>query len=391
MDNLGIYFTALYTDMTPMPLGTYTATMMLTHNAGDAINLPVTMHIIAQVVTPTADFTATTPVCLGEDTWFYFTGDPGIPTADQYTWWFGDGMSMTVGTPDPLAHVYTAPGTYTVTLEVCITNWGACDMTSGMVEVLPPPVAGFTYWANSLTVTFTDTSMYATSWLWAFGDGMTDTVQNPVHTYAAEGTYTVTQWVLGDCGTDMVQQVLTVAECVPVEIVTVTEAISGCVATFDAELTGTMPYTWLWDFGAFGTSTATNPMVDFGASGTYPYTLTAENCGGPTEWVDEVTVECCTDVQIVTYTYDIAGCVVNFELEVMGTAPFTYLWAFGDGMTSTLAMPAHTYTQTGTYNVTAQVYNCAAGHDMVAFDVTVECGPTTYYLYLPLLYKTAAP
>src|SRR5690606_3478069 len=41
-------------------------------------------------------------------------------------------------------------------------------------------------------VSFTDLSTYnPSSWLWEFGDGNTSTDQNPVHTYASDGTYTV--------------------------------------------------------------------------------------------------------------------------------------------------------------------------------------------------------
>jgi PKD repeat protein len=58
------------------------------------------------------------------------------------------------------------------------------------------PVANFSADATapvcSSTVQFTDMSTNSpTSWLWNFGDGQTSTLQNPSHTYAANGTYTV--------------------------------------------------------------------------------------------------------------------------------------------------------------------------------------------------------
>jgi hypothetical protein len=57
---------------------------------------------------------------------------------------------------------------------------------------------------SGTTYQFTDQSTPApTAWLWEFGDGTTDTTQNPVHTYATGGaSYTITLTVTTDCGTD---------------------------------------------------------------------------------------------------------------------------------------------------------------------------------------------
>ncbi len=54
-----------------------------------------------------------------------------------------------------------------------------------------PIVASFTTATNGLEATFTNTSLNAETYSWDFGDGNSSTDENPVHTYAAEGTYTV--------------------------------------------------------------------------------------------------------------------------------------------------------------------------------------------------------
>jgi PKD repeat protein len=42
-------------------------------------------------------------------------------------------------------------------------------------------------------VQFTDSSTNTpTSWTWSFGDGISSSVQDPVHTYSTAGTYTIT-------------------------------------------------------------------------------------------------------------------------------------------------------------------------------------------------------
>jgi subtilase family serine protease len=67
-----------------------------------------------------------------------------------------------------------------------------------------PPVASFTDTVSGLTANFTDTSTDSdgtiASHSWTFGDGGTSTAANPSHTYAAGGTYSVTETVTDNGG-----------------------------------------------------------------------------------------------------------------------------------------------------------------------------------------------
>jgi subtilase family serine protease len=66
------------------------------------------------------------------------------------------------------------------------------------------PVANFSCTASTLTISCTDSSTDSggtiTSHSWTFGDGGTSTATNPSHTYAAAGTYTVTETVTDNLG-----------------------------------------------------------------------------------------------------------------------------------------------------------------------------------------------
>lgn len=66
----------------------------------------------------------------------------------------------------------------------------------GCQPVTSPPVADFvaaTVSSCTGNISFIDkTSNGATSWNWDFGDGTTSTLQNPVHQYSNDGTFTVT-------------------------------------------------------------------------------------------------------------------------------------------------------------------------------------------------------
>ena len=51
--------------------------------------------------------------------------------------------------------------------------------------------ADFSISTTDATISFTDNSDPAVEWFWDFGDGTTSTEQNPVHTYAAQGSFEV--------------------------------------------------------------------------------------------------------------------------------------------------------------------------------------------------------
>ena len=76
-----------------------------------------------------------------------------------------------------------------------LNNW-ALTIT-GIGEVLPSaPEVSFSYEADGLTTTFTDSSSDSNndmvSWNWSFGDGAISSEQNPVHSFAETGNYEVT-------------------------------------------------------------------------------------------------------------------------------------------------------------------------------------------------------
>jgi pseudomonalisin/xanthomonalisin len=93
------------------------------------------------------------------------------------------------------------------------TGFGSINIANFVSHVAgggstPPPPAGptanFTYTANGLTVSFTDSSSDTgatiSSHSWNFGDNGTSTAANPSHTYAAAGTYNVTETVTDSNG-----------------------------------------------------------------------------------------------------------------------------------------------------------------------------------------------
>jgi YVTN family beta-propeller protein len=98
-------------------------------------------------------------------------------------------------------------GENTLTITGLIGDTWFLDRASITVTgLIDPPVAAFTgdplEGVAPLTVQFTDRSVGAEGWNWAFGDGGKSEKQGPSHTYTAPGTYTVVLTVRNDEGSD---------------------------------------------------------------------------------------------------------------------------------------------------------------------------------------------
>jgi PKD repeat protein len=112
-------------------------------------------------------------------------------------------------TQNPI-HTYSANGVY----EVCLTVTDTCgdvDNTCENVTVCGPLATSFSYNATMLSVAFSDLTGTASQWKWDFGDGATSTLQNPSHTYSANGSYSVCLIATNLCGiADTTCQLITV-------------------------------------------------------------------------------------------------------------------------------------------------------------------------------------
>ena len=193
--------------------GSYTVTLTVTDNQGATASTSNTVTVTAPNQPPKASFTLS---CNGLTCGFTSTSSDPDGTITAYNWTFGDGTSATA---QNLSHTYAAAGSYTVALTVT-DNQGATGSTSQTVTVTQPnqpPTASFTGNCNGLSCGFTNRSSdpdgTITAYNWTFGDGTSSTAQNPSHTYAAGGSYTVTLKVTDNQGaTGSTSQTVTVTQ-----------------------------------------------------------------------------------------------------------------------------------------------------------------------------------
>jgi len=239
------------------------------------------------------------------------------------------------------------------------------------------PVASFisnvSSGATPLSVQFIDSSLNSpTSWTWLFGDGSISTSQNPIHTYTAEGTYTVTFIATNTAGSDTLTKIgyitVTKASAVPVASF-VTNITSGSVplSVQFLDSSNNTPIAWVWSFGDGGSSTISNPVHTYTTAGTFTVTLTATNSAGSNtiSQADYITANMVTDAPAPlfksTVTSGYAPLNVQF-VDASSNSPNAWTWSFGDGSTSSLQNPTHTYTTAGTYTVTLTATNPAGSN-----------------------------
>ncbi|MGB1017604.1 MAG: S8 family serine peptidase [Chitinophagales bacterium] len=119
-----------------------------------------------------------------------------------------------------------------------------------------PPIAQFnaniTNACTNQVIQFTDnsTGTTLTNWLWDFGDGNTSTIQNPTHTYLANGTYTVTLNVTNAFGTDTEIKTNYIVINSPTATLSGSSTIpAGGNAFLQVQFTGSAPYNFVYSDG----------------------------------------------------------------------------------------------------------------------------------------------
>ncbi len=159
-------------------------------------------------------------------------------------------------------------------------------------EAVNAPVADFAYNTNNVcngTIDFQDQSTgVPDTWHWDFGDSNTSTQQNPLHTYAALGTYTVTEIASNIYGSDTTIQTVTLTSQ-PVSAQFSPNQLEFCSSPAIVDFTNnsTNASSYDWNFGDSNSSQLENPTHTFAADGNYTVLLTASSllCGTDTETV----------------------------------------------------------------------------------------------------------
>ncbi|CAN5517672.1 hypothetical protein BH11BAC1_BH11BAC1_00350 [soil metagenome] len=282
-------------------------------------------------------------------------------------WLFGDGSTSTQLDP---AHLYVNPGTYSVTL-IITTSSGCTDTLTRanyIVAGLTPSV-DFTYTTTTgcspLTINFTNLSSNFDSCKWTFGDGTTSTATHPSHTYTGNGTFTVRLKCWGPTGCTRSETRTGLVSVSNSRALFAANPRVGCpplIVNFTNFSTGNQ-LTYFWDFGDGTTSTQQLPSHTYTTSGTFTVSLVVTDSAGCTNTLTKQayvqTVNPAAGYVPPPPTTGCAPLTAQFTDATVGS--IGWLWDFGDGSTSTLQNPIHSYNSPGTYIVALTTTSAGGG------------------------------
>ncbi|MBL4654650.1 MAG: PKD domain-containing protein, partial [Bacteroidia bacterium] len=279
-------------------------------------------------------------------------------------------------------------------------------------EIDDPPVAGISsnvVFSCDGIVNFQDASSFnPTSWLWDFGDGVTDTAQNPTHTYTKDSVYTVGLTVSSFFGNDttIIKDYITVeigsfkcdsffmpatgdttfTDCngllldnggdgdylnnsdVIITIAPAGTTITNVVITFQSfDFEAGFDYIYIYD----GPDTSSTLVGQYDGTSlpeggrwtsTGPYVTLRHTSDGVVTGAGFVMEWNCVDAASPPYASFVADNVSSCDGLVTFTdnsipSPTNWLWDFGDGQTDTSQNPTHQYSGVGSYNITFIVSN----------------------------------
>jgi len=136
------------------------------------------------------------------------------------------------------------------------------------------------------------------------------------------------------------------------------------MVTFTASTAGgTSPYTVTWDFGDGSSGTGASVAHAFTSAGAFAVSESVTDSASPSQSATSTNtvIVLATQPPLSTgFTFlpssPVAGSPSTFTaLTSGGTAPYTYSWDFGDGVTGTGSSISHYYSSIGSYTVGLQV------------------------------------
>ncbi len=358
------------------------------------------MSVQAQVNNTPCNLTAnfTTANTSSSNTISFVNASTGFAAGDSIRWTFGDG---TVSYDLNPTHTFANAGTYNVCLRLVNNTLGAppcvsenCQQVT-ILDSTPCNISpSFTYQISpnqSNLYVFTNTSVASTPITmvnWNFGDGTTNTINNPTYLFTTSGTYNVCMQVItsNGCTAFTCSTIVIAPTPQPCNLIAgFTYAPTSAVNTFafvNASTGFAAGDSIRWTFGDGTVSYDLNPTHTFANAGTYTVCLRLVNntLGAPpcvSENCQQITVAGTNPCNIIPiFSADTLSPINNYlftNTTASSSATMFTTWSFGDSTTATGNQVYHVYSQSGIYNVCMHVVinNTCVADTCLTISVTV--------------------
>ena len=362
--------------------GTYRVVLVIFHNSTS----DTTYRDIKISPPPNVSFTVNDSIQCLKSNLFGFTNASTIQSGSMtWEWDFGDNSTYY---KHDTAHSYLSKGTYKVKL-IALSDYGCTDSFQKNVQVISDPVSSFTVndsdqciSGNSFIFTNKTSGIYNS--FWKFGDGNTDTTTSPVHSYLIPGTFTVKLNVVNDqgCKDSTTHLVKVIPGSVPkFGINKKQQCLSGnnYIFTDSSTISSGTITKHEWNFGDGTKDTILNTFHSYSKAGTYKVTLlTTTNIGCKDSITKQIIV---LPMPKANFTaYDSIQCLErnNFAFSNKSSSAnssLTYLWNFGDSITSTLFNPNHSYNYAATFTTKLVVEDTFGCKDSIDKTTRVHVHP----------------
>lgn len=307
----------------------------------------------------------------------------------SWKWDFGDGSPKN-NTQNPI-HLYAGNGPFDVKLIVTGSN-GCTDTITKSVAMATFPTSAFSTGneCKGQLTQFTDMSVLTggaiTSWKWYFDDGGTSLLQNPLHTYASSGNYTVSLAIVANNGCGDSIAIPVVVKNAPVADFNSASVCPGQPSTF----TGTTSFpggtlnAWEWDFGdGTGVASTANSSYTYATAGTYNVMYVAIGTNGCRDTV----VKPITTSVTPTARFAAPGGCANTPLlfsssSIIASGSITgWAWNFGDATpVVNLQSTNHSFSHSGSFNVSLTVTSNNGCTNTITHEVSVSDKPVPNFV-----------
>ena len=287
-----------------------------------------------------------------------------------YNWTF-EGANIKTSTDKEPSVTYLKSGVYGVTLEAVNTQFQDISIKSAYIAINEKPNTNFGIKTqNGKLIAFENKTINGLSFVWEFGDGITDFSKEASHNYLKDDTYTVKLTATNDCGSTTYTQNIKVVSLPKAQISASVK--SGCLplsVQFSDLTTQTLTQRkWIFAGAKQDTSSQKNPTVIYDKAGVFSVKFMAINASGKDSilWQDYIQV---FDKPVVNF--DLAIDKLSIATQNLTTNANTYLWTIEN---TTLGTKEKDFTfklsKSGTYKVKLSATN-QCGTVVLSKDISV--------------------